>query len=80
MDIKTLNWIRKNTKNKFQSDIWIAEFFNKQRNDKEYLKKVKANLKEDIKNFNTYSEIIGKEFLQKRKDELKYINYLIKKS
>ncbi len=80
MDVKTLNWIRKNTKNKFQSDICVAEFFNKQRNDKEYLKKVKANLKEDIKNFNTYSEIIGKEFLQKRKDELKYINYLIKKS
>jgi len=42
---------KKEYKNKFQSDICVAEFFNKQRNDKEYLKKVKANLKEDIKNY-----------------------------
>lgn len=70
MDTITLDWIRRNTKKEFQSDILIAYFFNKQRNDKEYLKKVKAELIKDI-------EIIGADFLQKRNDELKYINYLI---
>lgn len=78
MDTITLNWIRKNTKQKFQSDILKAEFFNKQRNDKEYLNKVKTNLKKDIQHFETLKEIVGVDFLQKRHDELKYINYLIK--
>lgn len=78
MDTITLSWIRKNTKQKFQSDIWIAEFFNKQRNDKEYLNKVKTELTKDIKRFETLKEIVGDDFLQKRNDELKYINYLIK--
>jgi hypothetical protein len=78
MDTITLSWIRANTKQKFQSDIWIAEFFNKQRNDKEYLNKVKTELTKDIKRFETLKEIVGDDFLQKRNDELKYINYLIK--
>jgi len=71
MEVKTLNWIRKNTKKQFQNDVLICEFFNKQRNDKEYLNKVKTELIKDI-------EIVGAKFLQKRNDELKYINYLIK--
>lgn len=78
MDTITLEWIRANTKQNFQSDILIAEFFNKQRNDKEYLNKVKTELKKDIQRFETLKEIVGSDFLQKRNDELKYINYLIK--
>jgi len=78
MDTITLDWIRANTKQKFQYDIPVIEFFNKQRNDKEYLNKVKTELTKDIERFETHKEILGADFLQKRNDELKYINYLIK--
>ena len=78
MDTITLDWIRANTKQKFQYDIQVIEFFNKQRNDKEYLNKVKIELMKDIERFETHKEILGADFLQKRNDELKYINYLIK--
>ena len=78
MDTITLDWIRANTKQKFQYDIQVIEFFNKQRNDKEYLNKVKAELTKDIQRFEALKEIVGDDFLQKRNDELKYINYLIK--
>ena len=78
MDTKTIDWIRKNTNNNFQNDTPIIEFFNKERNNKEYLSKVKAELIKDIENFGSYGLIVGAEFLQKRNDELKYINYLIK--
>ena len=78
MDTITLDWIRRSTKQEFQSDIPIIDFFYKQRNDKEYLNKVKTELMKDIKRFKTYTEIVGADFLQKREDELKYIDYLIK--
>ena len=78
MDTKTIDWIRKNTNENFQNDIPIIEYFNKERNDKEYLSKVKEELIKDIEHFKSYGVIVGAEFLQKRNDELKYINYLIK--
>lgn len=36
--------------------------FNKQRNDKEYLNKVKTELTKDIKRFETLKEIVGSDF------------------
>jgi len=78
MDTITLDWIRRNTKQKFQYDIPVIDFFYKQRNDKEYLNKVKLELTKDIQRFEPLKEIVGSDFLQKRNDELKYIKYLIK--
>jgi len=78
MNIKILTWIRTNTHKEFQKDVLMSEFFYKQRKDKEYLHKVKSELIKDIIHFKMYVQIIGAEFLHKRKDELKYINYLIK--
>ena len=78
MDTITLDWIRRNTNQKFQYDIPVIDFFYKQRNDKEYLNKVKLELTKDIQRFESLKEILGSDFLQKRNDELKYIKYLIK--
>ena len=79
MDIITLNWIRKNISSKLNKDIPLIEFFYNMKSNKDYLNKVKTELTMDINNFQNYGTLISTEFLDKRIDELKYINYLINK-
>jgi len=71
MDTKTINWIRENIKGNFLRDVGLLDFFYKQRENKDYLNKVKKEIKKDI-------SLVGPEFLKNREEELKYINYLIK--
>lgn len=72
MNDSTLNFLTKNCPI-FAKDLYLLNFFYKRRNDKEYLNKVLIETKKDI----SILEIDNNGLLTKRKEELKYITYLL---
>ena len=71
MNIDAIQYIRANKLTEMNKDINLCNFFYRQRKDKEYLNKVIKELKECIK------ITTDKGILNKYKEELIFLNYLI---
>jgi hypothetical protein len=74
LTIKDLNFLRKNCADIFNYTPGTFEFFKKQQNDKEYIKKVIAEAKKDILLFRDTKD---KVILIRRLQEIKFLNYLL---